>query len=232
MSALDALRDRLAELADLNSLASLAAWDQRTMMPPEGGPARAHAMATLERLSHERATAGELGAWIVELEADGDGLDDVGRDLVRLARRDWDRQTRVPNDLAAALAQAGAEGQDIWQAARATNDFGAFAPALRRNVELARAYAACLTLYWPLTCLATSSESLTTSTSVAPSARARCRPSSNPRYSATLLVVSPSTSVASSSTAPSGAETTAAAAAGPGLPRAPPSTCTTTFTPG
>src|SRR4051812_18913332 len=89
----------------------------------------------------------------------------------------------------------------------------------------------CLTLYSPLTCLATSSESLTTSTSVAPSARARSRPSSRPRYSATLLVVSPRTAVASSSTAPSAAAvSTAAAAAGPGLPRAPPSTWTTTLT--
>src|SRR4051794_13803769 len=76
-----------------------------------------------------------------------------------------------------------------------------------------------------------SSESLTTSTSVAPSARARASPSSRPRYSATLLVVSPTYSPASSSTVPVAASVrTAAAAAGPGLPRAPPSTWTTTFT--
>ena len=55
----------------------------------------------------------------------------------------------------------------------------------------------CLTLYSPLTCFATSSESLTTSTSVAPSARARSSPSSRPRYSATLFVASPIRSPAS-----------------------------------
>src|SRR5215218_9988567 len=75
-----------------------------------------------------------------------------------------------------------------------------------------------------------SSESQTTSTSVAPSAAARSRPSSKPRYSATLFVASPIRTAARSSTCPSGAETTAAAAAGPGLPRAPPSTWTTTCT--
>src|SRR4051812_24108726 len=75
-----------------------------------------------------------------------------------------------------------------------------------------------------------SSESLTTSTSVAPSARARSRPSSSPRYSATLLLARPSVTAASSSTSPSGELTTAAAAAGPGLPREPPSTWTTTLT--
>src|SRR5215212_4511403 len=77
-----------------------------------------------------------------------------------------------------------------------------------------------------------SSESLTTSTSVAPIARARSSPSSSPRYSATLLVARPSVTAASSSTSPSGELTTAAAAAGPGLPREPPSTWTTTLTPG
>src|SRR3954452_5630058 len=77
-----------------------------------------------------------------------------------------------------------------------------------------------------------SSESLTTSTSVAPIARARSSPSSRPRYSATLLVARPSVTAASSSTSPAGELTTAAAAAGPGLPREPPSTWTTTLTSG
>jgi carboxypeptidase Taq len=143
MAALDALRARLAELADLGSLGSLAAWDQRTMMPAAGAAARAESTATLQRLSHERATAEEVGGWIGELEAAADGLDEIDRDLLRIARRDWDRATRVPVDLAAELARAAAEGQDIWQTARATNDFGAFAPALRHNIELARTYAAC-----------------------------------------------------------------------------------------
>jgi carboxypeptidase Taq len=57
---------------------------------------------------------------------------------VRLARRDYDRSRRVPTELATELARAGAEGQDAWQTARAADDFAAFVPALRRNVELAR----------------------------------------------------------------------------------------------
>src|ERR1700733_5519561 len=65
------------------------------------------------------------------------------------------------------------------------------------------------------------------STSVAPSARARSSPRKSPRYSATLLVATPIGSPTSSSTSPSGVDTTTPAAAGPGLPRAPPSTWTT-----
>ena len=141
MMALQRLRSRMAELADLASLGRLAGWDQRTMMPPEGAPSRGHQLATLEQIVHDLATAEEVGEWLSEL--DGAPLDELDRDVVRLARRDWDRARRVPRELAGELAQAGAEGQQAWQAARAASDFAAFAPALRRNVELARAYAAC-----------------------------------------------------------------------------------------
>jgi carboxypeptidase Taq len=143
MDALAALRDRLAELEDLAALGRLAHWDARTMMPAGGGPARAHQLATLERLTHERGTADEIGAWLDALDGADGTLSAVDRDIVRLARRDWDRQRRVPVDLAVELAQASSEGQDVWQAARAEGSFAAFAPALRRNVELARAYAGC-----------------------------------------------------------------------------------------
>jgi carboxypeptidase Taq len=142
-AALDALRARLAELADLSLLGHLAAWDQRTMMPPAGGPDRANQLATLSRLHHERATADEVGGWLDALDSATAELDDLDRDLVRLARRDYDRQKRVPGDLAAELAQASAAGQDVWEEARAANDYAKFAPALARNVELARAYADC-----------------------------------------------------------------------------------------
>ena len=138
---IEALRDRMAELSDLAALGRLAAWDQRTMMPPQGGPGRGEQLATLERLAHERATGDDVGEWLEALEAaDLDGLD---AEIVRLARRDFDRARRVPGELAAELERAASEGQTIWQTARAANDFAAFAPALRRNVELAREYAAC-----------------------------------------------------------------------------------------
>jgi carboxypeptidase Taq len=140
---LAALRARLAELTDLAMLGHLAAWDQRTIMPSAGGPGRADQLATLSKLSHELATGPEVGAWLDALEAAAGDLDPLDADVVRIARRDYDRFRRVPTELAAELSQAGAEGQDVWQRARAADDFAQFAPALKRNVELARAYAAC-----------------------------------------------------------------------------------------
>ncbi|MEA2152096.1 MAG: carboxypeptidase Taq [Solirubrobacteraceae bacterium] len=132
----------MAELADLSAMEMLAVWDQLVMMPGEGAPARAQQLGTLARLSHERATSQEVGEWLGELE--GQRLDELDADIARLARRDWERARRVPTELAVELAQASAQGQESWRAAREADDFAAFAPALARNVELARAYGECL----------------------------------------------------------------------------------------
>ncbi|MGH2864664.1 MAG: carboxypeptidase M32 [Solirubrobacteraceae bacterium] len=142
MSPLEKLRERVAELADLAGVEMLVSWDQLVMMPERGGAARAQQLGTLARLTHERATAQEIGTWLAEL--DGVPLDGLDRDIVRIARRDWERASRVPDELSAELARAAADGQESWQDARAADDFASFAPALERNVELARERAACL----------------------------------------------------------------------------------------
>jgi|HubBroStandDraft_2_1064218.scaffolds.fasta_scaffold00054_23 carboxypeptidase Taq len=128
----------MAELADLTHLEMLLGWDQLVTMPQEGAVGRAEQQGTLARLTHERASAADIGGWLSEL--DGETLDELDRDIVRLARRDWERARRVPEELAAELARASADGQESWRIARENDDFSTFAPALQRNVELARAY--------------------------------------------------------------------------------------------
>ncbi len=142
MIALERLRERMAELVDLASVEMLLHWDQLVMMPPEGAIARAHQLGALARLTHDRSTAEEIGDWLTEL--DGAELDDLDRDIVRVAHRDWRRARLVPEQLAVDLARASADGQESWHRAREQDDFPGFAPALERNVELARAYAECV----------------------------------------------------------------------------------------
>ena len=85
-------------------------------MPAEGAAARGQQLGTLARLAHERATAEEIGEWWLEL--DGQELDGLDSDIVRIARRDWERARRVPDRARRRTPHAHAEGQEIWQAAR------------------------------------------------------------------------------------------------------------------
>src|SRR6266568_2873610 len=99
----------------------LLEWDQQVMMPSDGASARSHQLGALARLSHERATADEIGEWLSEL-ADAE-LEGIDRDLVRLARRDWERARRIPDELAVERARASNDGQELWRAAREQDDF-------------------------------------------------------------------------------------------------------------
>ena len=143
--AMTELRNHLAEIEDLGYSIRVLGWDQQTMMPPRGAGARADALATLERLSHEQFISPRTGELLdaaekVASEADPDS-DDAA--LVRLTRRRWEKSRRVPSDLAGELARAASLGQEAWIKAREQSHFASFAPHLARNLALARQYVDC-----------------------------------------------------------------------------------------
>jgi carboxypeptidase Taq len=127
---------RLGELADLGHAGHLMAWDQQVVMPSRGARARGAAHGTIQRLAHERLVDPALG-----LLLDAAGPEDAL--LVRAVRRDHEVARRVPGELTEAMALASSQGYEVWLQARERNDFAHFEPALRRNIELARRYAAC-----------------------------------------------------------------------------------------
>jgi carboxypeptidase Taq len=136
---MDELLERLAEIADLERVGMLMAWDQEVCMPPAGGEARGELRATVGRLTHERFTDERVG----ELLAVAQPRDELEADILRVARRDFDKASRVPGELVAELARAGVAARGVWLRAREDNDFAPFAPYLARNVELRREYSAC-----------------------------------------------------------------------------------------
>jgi len=143
--ALTELRERLAEIADLSAAGSLLGWDQQTMMPERAAPQRAEQLGTLGKIVHERFTDDAIGRLLDAAEPQVAGEDAPPADaaLVRVTRRDWEKARRVPSELAAELARAGALGHQAWVVARERSDFAAFLPFLRRNVELKLRYVDC-----------------------------------------------------------------------------------------
>ena len=139
------LRERIAELARYHGAAALLSWDQETYMPPKGQAARVRQLRALAQLTHQRATEPQVGQWLSQAEADmqAQGWDpdsDEAR-FLKVARRDYDRATKVPTEWVAEFSRLTAEAKMRWQQARAQNDFSIFAPFLRRIVEMKREYA-------------------------------------------------------------------------------------------
>jgi carboxypeptidase Taq len=144
-NALRTLRERLAEISDLNRATSVLGWDQRVTMPARGAHARAEALATLGRISHERFTDPEIGRLLDQLAPLEESLpyDSDDASLIRVTRRDWEKSRRVPTELEVELTRAASLGHAAWVDARARNDFASFLPHLRTNVELKRRYVEC-----------------------------------------------------------------------------------------
>jgi carboxypeptidase Taq len=145
MTQLGELKTRLAELADLDNIGHLLEWDQSTMMPPSGAQSRSEALATLGRISHELLIADRTARLLDGAAAELNGVapDSDDARVVAVARRRFDKARRVPAELVAEMARAGALGYEAWVDARRRSDFAAFVPYLEHNLELAHRYVEC-----------------------------------------------------------------------------------------
>ena len=123
------LRERLAEISDLQRSVAVLFWDQRVTMPPGGAPARAEAVATLGRIAHDRFVDDEIGSLLERLRPLEESLeyDSDDASLIRVTRRDWEKERRVPSELRTEMLRAASDGHLKWVEARRNDDFAAFA---------------------------------------------------------------------------------------------------------
>ncbi len=126
----------------LGQVAGRLGWDQETVMPEGAAPQRAEEAGAMEAVLHARRTDPRIGEWLASI--DEAALDDVGRANLRHIRRSYRRNTRVPADLAEALARLTSRAQRIWAEARASEDVAAFLPTLGEVVKLRREEAAAI----------------------------------------------------------------------------------------
>jgi carboxypeptidase Taq len=122
----------------LGLVGELLGWDEQVNLPSGAAEQRARQMAALAGAHHAAASDPRLGGWLAALEGAGAGLDEDARTVVRQARRDYDRATRLPAAFVEEKAAQGSRGYHAWAKAKADDDFAGYAPVLRRNLELAQ----------------------------------------------------------------------------------------------
>ncbi|MFB6155335.1 MAG: carboxypeptidase M32 [Haloferacaceae archaeon] len=128
------LLDRYRRLSNVQEASGVLNWDQHVTMPEGGTPARAQQLSTLSAVSHDLLTADETGDLLDDLE--GADLDGERAAVVREIRAEYERAVDVPGDLVEELSTVQSENQQVWQEAKANDDFGSFAPALERLRDL------------------------------------------------------------------------------------------------
>lgn len=126
---------RMKWIASLTQVAGLVNWDQETMMPGLGVKARADQSEALAAVIHEKFTDPALGEMLSLLSADTTLTDDQ-RVCVREWLRDYEKSTRLPEELVRELAGTTSLAQNVWVDARKKSDFALFAPWLEKIVAL------------------------------------------------------------------------------------------------
>lgn len=137
LAALDRERSRFAQIS------AILGWDQETYMPEAAVTERAEQLALVESLAHERAVNPKIGMLLAACEGRGD-LAPQERAYLRVLRREYDRETKLPAEFVTEFAKAVSVSQAAWAKARQADDFPAFEPYLSHMVDLNRRKAAYL----------------------------------------------------------------------------------------
>ena len=120
----------------LGQVSGRLGWDQETMMPSGSSAQRGEEMAALEGVLHARRSDPRVGDWLAA--CDGQAFDRVTQAQLREIKTAYERAVKVPGDLAEAIASTTSMAQGKWAAARAEDDFAAFAPVLQEVLALKR----------------------------------------------------------------------------------------------
>ncbi|MGB0901018.1 carboxypeptidase M32 [Halocynthiibacter sp.] len=120
----------------LNQTSQRLAWDQETVMPRGATAQRAEEIEAMEAVLHARRTDPRMGDWIEK--ASLENLTEIQAANLRLIKRKFSRNSKIPADLAETLARETSLAQADWAEARKNEDFAAFAPVLERIIQLRR----------------------------------------------------------------------------------------------
>ena len=133
MNARENVAAYLREARHLRSCLRVLEWDQEVWMPPAAVEYRAAQLSTVAGMAHDRDTSDEYGALL--------DAADASDPMIREAKRDFDRQRRIPRELAQERIRRTSLGRQAWIVARAENDFGKFRPHLEGIVDMIRRWA-------------------------------------------------------------------------------------------
>ena len=130
----------IARVADVLCAINQLDWDANVMMPAAGTQTRGQQIATLIGVARSMLMSEDLGRAIdsalTEL-ADAHS-NDYRRRAVEVAKAAIETLARVPERLLTEIAELRTNATQAWGAARARNDFQAYAPFLERTFALQR----------------------------------------------------------------------------------------------
>jgi len=138
MTTIEKLHRKAKELTHLNSILALLQWDQEIMLPRGGAAGRAEQLYVLSTIIHQKITAQDLGKILQELSDEPEKLSVADLSLIRVLKREYDKNTKLPEKFVAAFSKLTSEALPVWVEARKKNDFSLFQPLLENIINMSR----------------------------------------------------------------------------------------------
>ncbi|GGM40199.1 hypothetical protein ACFFX1_17675 [Dactylosporangium sucinum] len=138
MPEIDELRDYLGETEDYRRVFEHLRFDQQSYLPDQATTDRARQIGLMERRMRERTADPRLDELVAAVESTNP---DPERDfatwaIARVARRDYEAELRRPVDALTEFQVVASEAFVVWRDARRDADWAAFAPWLRKLVDI------------------------------------------------------------------------------------------------
>lgn len=132
------LMEKAKNLLIFQSATSIIHWDMETMMPPKAINLRSQQLALLSAVEHRMSTDPEIGKLLEAIMQSPcyEELNQVQKRNIYLIKKQYDEQTRLPEELVAAIAKQRAITTDVWKKAKAAKNFSMFKPELEKLLEL------------------------------------------------------------------------------------------------
>jgi carboxypeptidase Taq len=110
------------------------------MMPPKAIGLRSQQLALLSGMQHKMETNPEIGALLEKIErhSNYDKLSAIQKRNLYLIRKNYDEQTKLPEELVMEIAKQRTVAVNVWKKAKAAKNFSMFRPELEKNIELAK----------------------------------------------------------------------------------------------
>lgn len=137
-SSYDKLMAKAKEITILQTIESIVDWDMETKMPPKGINLRSQQLAMLSQIEHKMSTNPEIETLFSKIEKhpDYDTLNELQKRNVYLIKKQYNEQTKIPEELVVETARQRAITIDVWKKAKAVKNFRMFKPELEKLLEL------------------------------------------------------------------------------------------------
>ncbi len=138
---LQALDRKLKRIHTLDSIAGLLGWDELVNLPSESADQRGEQSATIAEACHSASTDPEIGQLLLALEKEFESLKNEPQIVVREARKDYDRNIRLPAEYVQRKARLDSASYHAWARAKENSDYAIFSPYLKQQLDCANEFA-------------------------------------------------------------------------------------------